>query len=88
MIQIADIHIADGHRRQGNGSTLLKKVYAEAAEFFTALNIKPRRCWILIEQKRHVVARAFLSRHGYQHVSTLSAVFRGQDGMLYQKSFD
>lgn len=88
VFQISDIHIAPEHQRQGHGSALLKKCYAEAAEVFVALNIKPRRVWILIEQKRHVIARAFLTRHGYQHVATLPAAFRGQDGMVYQRSFD
>ncbi|HEX8322920.1 MAG TPA: GNAT family N-acetyltransferase [Tepidisphaeraceae bacterium] len=88
VFQIADIRVVPAHQRQGHGSALLKKCYAEAAELYAALNIKPRRVWILIEQKKHVIARAFLSRHGFQHVSTMSAAFRGQDGMIYQRSFD
>lgn len=88
IIQIADFHIADGHQRQGHGSALLNKVYAEAKALFASLDIKPRRVWMIVEQKRHVIARAFLSRHGYQHVSTMTALYRGQDGMIYQRSFD
>ena len=88
IFQIADLAIAPQHQRQGHGSALLKKCYAEAYELFAALNIKPRRAWLLVEQKRHVNARAFLSKHGFQHVSTMTALMRGQDGMLYQRSFD
>ena len=88
IIQIADIHVVEGHQRQGHGSALLHKVYAEAKVLFATVNIKPRRAWIVVEQKRHVTARAFLSRHGFQHVATLTALHRGQDGMIYQRSFD
>ena len=88
LFQIAEINIVPEHQRQGHGSALLKKCYAEAYELFKALQIKPRRVWLLLEQKRHVNARAFLSKHGFQHVSTMTALYRGQDGMLYQRSFD
>ena len=88
VFQVADLHVIEPQRRQGHGSTLLKKVYAEAAELFALASVRPRRVWMVVEQKRHVIARAFLSRHGFQHVSTIAAMYRGQDGMVYQKSFD
>ena len=88
ILQIADLHIEGAHQRQGHGSALLNKVYAEAKALFATLNVKPRRAWLIIEQKRHVIARAFLSRHGFQHVATMTALYRGQDGMIYQRSFD
>lgn len=88
IIQITDLAIHPDHQRHGHGSTLLKKCYAEAYELFAAHGIKPRRVWMILEQKRQVIARAFLSKHGYQHVSTMTALYKGQDGMLYQRSFD
>lgn len=88
IIQVAELNIVPGHQRQGHGSALLNKIYVEAKALFATLNIPPRRVWMIVEQKRHVTARAFLSRHGFQHVSTMTALYRGQDGMLYQKSFD
>lgn len=88
IVQITDLTVDEGRRRQGFGTALLKKTYAEANALFTAAGIKPRRAWLCLEQKRHVVARAFFTKHGYQHVSTLAALYRDQDGMVYQRTFD
>lgn len=88
IVQVCDIRIAPEFQRQGHGSLLLRRLYAEATAVFIAAGVKPRRVWILIEQKRHVIARAFLSRNGFQHVSTMRDAFKKQDGMIYQRSFD
>ena len=88
VFQVLDLIVDEPRRRQGFGTLLLKKAYAEAAELFAATGVSPRRVWVCLEQKRHVVARAFLTKHGYQHTSTLAALYRDQDGMVYQRTFD
>jgi ribosomal protein S18 acetylase RimI-like enzyme len=88
VFQILDLAVHPDHHRQGHGSTLIRAVYDEAAKLFKSMGQRPRRVWITIEQKRHVIARAFLSRHGYHHVSTIKNLYSKQDAMIYQKSFD
>ena len=88
IVQILDLLVDTPRRRQGFGTALLRKAYAEATTVFTAAGVKPRRVWVCLEQKRDVVARAFFTKHGYQHVSTLAAMLTNEDGMVYQRTFD
>ena len=88
VIQILNIRIDPLHQRQGHGSTLIRAVYEQAHKLFKALEIKPRRAWLAVEQKNHVNARAFLSRHGYHHVSSVKNVYRKQESLVYLRAFD
>ena len=88
VMQILDLSIDPLHQRQGHGSALLKQVYDQALAFFRAADLKPRRVWVTIEQKRQVIGRAFFSRHGYHHVATIDNVYIKQSGLIYQRSFD
>ena len=88
LVQILDLFIDPLHQRQGHGSALLKQVYAQAMELFRACEIKPRRIWAVVEQKRQVTARAFFSRHGFHHVSTITNLYVKQEALVYQRSFD
>ncbi len=88
IIQILDFVVEPAHQRQGHGSTLLRAVYDQAGLLYTSLGQRPRRAWITVEQKRHVTARAFLSRHGFHHVSTIKNLYVDQDAMIYQRAFD
>lgn len=88
IFQILDFAVAPAHQRQGHGGTLLRAIYDQADVLFKSIGQRPRRVWISIEQKRHVIARAFLSRHGFHHVSTIKNLYVEQDAMIYQRSFD
>jgi ribosomal protein S18 acetylase RimI-like enzyme len=88
VVQILNIQIDPLHQRQGHGSTLIRAAYEQAHRLFAAIEIKPRRVWVAVEQKNHVNARAFLSRHGYQHVSSIKNVYRKQESLIYLRAFD
>jgi len=88
VFQILDLFVDPLYQRQGHGSRLLRSVYDHATETFRKLGIRPRRVWVSIEQKRHVIARAFFSKHGYQHVATIAKQYVNQDAMIYERSFD
>src|SRR5687768_3709691 len=55
VFQLLDLSIAPEHQRSGHGSTLLRAVYDQATTLFKSLGIRPRRVWVSIEQKRHVI---------------------------------
>ncbi len=88
VVQILDIRIDPLHQRQGHGTILLRAVYEQAHKLFKAVDVKPRRAWLAVEQKNHVNARAFLSRHGYHHVSSIKNVYRKQESLIYLRAFD
>jgi GNAT superfamily N-acetyltransferase len=86
VMRILRITIADEHRRKGMGSLLFKHSVAQARELFKTRGGKLRRVIIDMEQKTQVIGRAFLTRHGFHHVSTISHVLHRQDIMVYQLS--
>ena len=88
VFQIADLFVDPLHQRKGHGSRLLREMYEHAIATFRSLGITPRRVWVCVEQKRHVTARAFFSKHGFQHVATMKEHFVDQDAMLYSRSFN
>lgn len=88
VFQILDFVVVPEFQRQGHGSTLLRAIYDQAEILFRSVGQRPRRVWVSIEQKRQVIARAFLSRHGFHHVSTIKNLYVKQDAMIYQRSFD
>ncbi len=88
VVQILDLSVDPLHQRAGHGSAIMRAIYDQARTLFTSLEIKPRRVWISIEQKSQVIGRAFLSRHGFHHVSTIKNLLRKQDALIYLRAFD
>lgn len=88
VAQVLDLQVFPPHQRQGHGSLLMKAIYEQVKEFFSRAAIPPRRLWVSVEQKKHINARAFLSRHGFHHVSTIENLHRKQDALVYLKAFD
>lgn len=88
VMQILDIRVEPAYQRQNHGSALLRAAYEQAFALFKKLGIRPRRVWVAVEQKAHVQARAFLSRHGFHHVSSVKNVFQDQESLIYLKAFD
>ncbi len=75
-------------RRQGMGGLLLKRVVGEAKSHFARRRKKLRRMWLAVAQKQEIGGRAFLSATGFHHVGTLRDVMRGEDLLLYVRTFD
>ena len=88
VFQLLELFVDPLHQRQGHGSRLLRQTYEHATGTLKSLGIKPRRIWVAVEQKRHVIARAFFSKHGFQHVATMQKLYIDQDAMIYSRSFD
>jgi GNAT superfamily N-acetyltransferase len=88
IVQLLDLHVDPDYQRQGNGSAMLREVYRQAGLLFKELEVKPRRIWASVEQKRQVIARAFISRHGFHHVTATKNLHRKQEALIYVRSFD
>lgn len=88
VVQILDIRVEPAYQRQNHGSALLRACYEQAFALFNKLDIRPRRIWVAVEQKMHVQARAFLSRHGFHHVSSVKNIFQDQESLIYLRAFD
>lgn len=88
VAQVLDLQVFPAYQRQGHGSLLIKAIYEQVKDFFSRTTIPPRRLWLSVEQKKHIHARAFLSRHGFHHVSSIENLHRKQDALIYLKAFD
>lgn len=88
VVQVIDLHVTPRARRAGHGSRLLAETVLRAARLCAARRTRLRRLWLAVEQKSHVIARAFLTRHGFHHTATIENVLRRQDLLVYLKAFD
>jgi ribosomal protein S18 acetylase RimI-like enzyme len=88
IAQILDLGVIESHRRCGFGGQLFREMWSQIARYFQLSHVKPRRVWVAVEQKSQVIARAFLTRHGFHHVATIENLLIKQDAMIYLKSFD
>ncbi len=88
IVQVLHIQVDPIHQRKGYGTILMRAIYNEAATLFARLEIKPRRIWLTVQQKQQVTARAFLTRNGFHHVSTIANLHRKQDCLIYLRAFD
>lgn len=86
--QILGIDVAPTIRRAGNGTLMLREAYKQIDRYYRARGHKPRRVWLVLEQKTHVVPRAFFTKHGFHHTSTIDHLYKKQDAMIYSRSFD
>ena len=86
--QILDLTILPEHRRQGHGRTLLRAVIAQITAYHKLHKSKPRRLWLAVPHKDLVIGRAFLTSEGFMHIVTVAQLFRGQDALIYIRTFD
>ncbi len=85
--QILDIQVAEPLRRQGLGTRMMEQLVSDARAWFVARESKLGNLWIGVAHKNHIHARAFLTRHGFHHKGTLEGLTRGQDVLVYIKSY-
>jgi hypothetical protein len=67
---------------------LFKEVIAQATSYFKVNRCKLRRVWAAVEHEQHVKARAFLTAHGFHHITSMTNLYRTQEQLLYTRSFD
>ena len=88
VAQILDFNITPAVFRQGNGKRLLASLVTQMLAYHRSRNLPARRLWILLRQKRHVIARAFFASQGFTHIATVKEVLRDEDGLIYVRTFD
>jgi GNAT superfamily N-acetyltransferase len=87
-VQLVELLIDDQLRRKGNGSAILAAVIEQARAYHQLRKSQLRRMWAHVAQKSQINARAFLGRHGFHHISTITNLLKRQDGLIYMKTFD
>ena len=88
VIQILDFNIAAPLCRQGNGGRLMAALVTQTLAYHRSRKIPARRLWIILRQKRHVIARAFFASQGFTHIATVKDLLRDEDGLIYIRTFD
>jgi GNAT superfamily N-acetyltransferase len=88
VVQLVDLAIDPKLRRQGHAGALLNETIAQARSVCRMKRVPLRRVWVALEQKTQVLARAFLTRHGFHHTSSVTDLLREQDLLVYVRSFD
>jgi GNAT superfamily N-acetyltransferase len=88
VVQLLDLYVESPHQRHGHGGRLFKELIAQSTAYFKLHRAKLRRIWAAVEHKQHVTARAFLTAHGFHHITTMNNLYRSQDQLLYTRSFD
>jgi GNAT superfamily N-acetyltransferase len=88
VFQILHLQVRPELRRQGLGGRLLEASIIQATQWHRARRIPLRRAWLSVEQKSQVIARAFLTQHGFHHIATASNLHKDQDALIYIRAFD
>jgi GNAT superfamily N-acetyltransferase len=88
VVQILELTVADAHRRKGHGRQLMEALTEQCLEHFKLRNLKLRRIWLSLDQKRQVIARAFLMKFTFNHVGTVKELLKDQDMLIYMRAFD
>ena len=88
VVQLVELTIDPKLRRQGHAGALLNETIAQARSVCRMKRVPLRRVWVALEQKTQVLARAFLTKHGFHHTSSVTDLLRDQDLLVYVRSFD
>lgn len=87
IIQILELGVNPAYRRRGHAGRLVKEVFAQARAHHRNSGARLRRAWLVVEQKEQVIARAFLSKHGFHHVATMKDMLADGDLLIYTLAF-
>ena len=88
VVQLVELTVDPKLQRRGHASVLLNESIAQARAACRLRRVPLRRLWVALEQKSQVVARAFLTRHGFHHTASVADLLRDQDLLVYVRSFD
>ncbi len=86
--QLLSIEVVAPLRRRGHGSTLFKQILDHARQEGQTRNQPLRRFIALAGQKSHLHARAWFTRMGFHHVSTVLNVLLDEEVMVYALGLD
>ena len=87
IAQILELSVSPAHRRQGHAGRLLKELFAQARAHHRNSGARLRHVWVLVEQKEQVIARSFLTKHGFHHVATIRDMLTDGDLLVYTLAF-
>ena len=88
VVQLVELTVDPKLRRQGHAGALLDESIAQARSVCRMKRVPLRRMWVALEQKSQVLARSFLTKHGFHHTSSVTDLLRDQDLLVYVRSFD
>jgi GNAT superfamily N-acetyltransferase len=88
VVQLVDLTIEPKLQRRGHAGAMLNEAIAQATALCKLKRVPLRRLWVALEQKSQVLARAFLTKHGFHHTSSVPDLLRDQDLLVYVRSFD
>jgi len=88
VAQLLELTVAEGRRRQGHGRRLMDAMVGQMQEYFRGRKVTLRRLWVGIEQKRQVIGRSFLMQFGFNHVGTVQELLKGEDLLIYMRTFN
>jgi GNAT superfamily N-acetyltransferase len=88
VAQVLHLVVAEPRRRQGIGGRLVEELKRQFRALQQLRGTPPRRLWIAVEQKTHIVGRSFLTKRGFHHIGTAKDVLRDQDLMVYVLGMD
>ncbi|MFN4243007.1 MAG: GNAT family N-acetyltransferase [Tepidisphaerales bacterium] len=87
--QVLHVHVAEPYRRRGLATRLLREAFADARQRLSELPGAPklRRVFVLTAHKSHIPLRAVLTELGFHHFSTIGGLWKGEDLLVYIKSY-
>ena len=88
VVQLIELTVDPSHCRHGLGSSLLREVIQQAISLHNLRKRRLRRIWVSVGQKTQVIARAFLTQHGFHHTATIKELLDHQDALVYVRTFD
>ena len=88
VVQLLELWVDPARLRQGYGRRILAEAIEQARRYHQARHAPLRRVWCVVEQKRHVVGRSFLTGVGFHHVASVGNLFGGQEALIYVRAMD
>ncbi|MGF1633312.1 MAG: GNAT family N-acetyltransferase [Phycisphaerae bacterium] len=85
-VQVLELYVEPDVRRQGVGGQLLAAVNEQARAWHVRHGLPYRRLWVVVKQKEQIHARSFFTSHAFHHVATMENLYRGDPGMVYERS--
>ncbi len=88
VVQVINITVIDpGDRRQGAGKALLDAAIESARKHLQAIGQPLRHVWVSLPHTQ-TIARAFLTKTGFHHVSGMKNLHSDQEMLIYVRSLD
>lgn len=87
--QILHLEVHADHRRRGHATRLLNAAIADAQKLLQSQPnpAKLRRVFAATAHKSHIPFRAVLTGLGFHHASTVPGLWKGEDLLIYIKSY-